>query len=175
MAISANMGHQSRQVANLTQRIFSPLSAPPDPNDADEASELITNLHRVMPHPSPAALSSLHAMRNGASDLAVSLSQLGDSLQVMRQTSNLAARRLRSATEAVYHIRQELEQAELAKRWIEQSACDQKIKVRSAAQTCREVVDGFDALCDKWRERLLLGAQDDNVNDAERLDGAATA
>jgi hypothetical protein len=42
-------------------------------------------------------------------------------------------------------------------RWIEQGCWDQRLKDRDCANVCKEVMSGFEEVCDRWRERLLQG------------------
>jgi len=51
----------------------------------------------------------------------------------------------------------ELEEAEEGRRWLEKGKWDQKLRNKDAAAVCRDVVGGFEAVCEDWRRRLLSG------------------
>ena len=72
-----------------------------------------------------------------------------------RQTTTLAARRLRAARDVVESMRREVKEAEEGVRWIETGGWDERLKDREAARVCGEVVGGFEEVCAGWRERLV--------------------
>ena len=57
----------------------------------------------------------------------------------------------------VGEMRREAEAREEGVRWIERGGWDAKLKGRECAKVCREVVGGFEEVCDGWRERIASG------------------
>ena len=98
---------------------------------------------------------ALHALHTSTIDLLSTLSYLSDTLHMTRQTTTLAARRLRAAREAVETLRREMEEAEEGRRWLETGRWERKLREREAARVCGEVVGGFEEVCAGWRDRLL--------------------
>ena len=74
-----------------------------------------------------------------------------------RQTTTLAARRLKVARETVSGLRAEIDAAEEGVRWIEKGGWDERLRGREAAKVCAGVVGGFEEVCENWKERLIEG------------------
>ena len=74
-----------------------------------------------------------------------------------RQTTTLAARRLKASRARVGGLRAESDAAEAVIRWVEKGGGDQKLKGREAARVCAGVVGGFEEVCEGWRARLIEG------------------
>lgn len=74
-----------------------------------------------------------------------------------RQTTTLAARRLRSSREAVAELKREWEEREEGIRWVESGGWEERLRTRECARVCGEVVGGFEEVCNGWRERLIRG------------------
>lgn len=72
-----------------------------------------------------------------------------------RQTSNLAQRRLKLVREAMGEWKRENELREEGIRWIERGNWDARLKERRVAVVCKDVVGGFEEICNGWRERLV--------------------
>lgn len=85
------------------------------------------------------------------------LSALSDSLQISRQTMSVAARRLKTCQEGVGHWRKEEREREEGIAWVEAGGWDERLRTRDAAMVCREVVGGFEEVCEGWRKRLVEG------------------
>ena len=83
------------------------------------------------------------------------LSYLADSLHEARQAYQGAGRRLRSAREIVEELRREREAAEEGVRWLEKNQWPERLKARECARECKEVVGGFEEVCEGWRERIF--------------------
>ena len=88
-------------------------------------------------------------------DLSDSLRGLSDTLYEARQLTSTASRRLRSARELVAELRREDEGREEGMRWIENGDWDRRLRDREAGRVCGEVVNGFEAMCGEWKEKLF--------------------
>ncbi|KZZ99355.1 hypothetical protein AAL_01927 [Moelleriella libera RCEF 2490] len=112
-----------------------------------------------MPKPSTLAFNSLTALRSLTSDVVQTLSYLSDSLQMSRQTTVTATRRLKSAKELVSEIRHDEELREEGERWLSRGNWSQRLASRECAVVCGEVIGGFEDVCNGWRQRLLAQAE----------------
>lgn len=74
-----------------------------------------------------------------------------------RQTMSSASRKLRTVTDLVIEMRQEAEARDEAIRWIEKGDWEKKLLGRESKNVCRDVVGGFEELCQDWRQRLVAG------------------
>ena len=77
-----------------------------------------------------------------------------------RQTSTQASRRLKTAFDIVAELRQDAEARDEGVRWIENGGWDGRLANRECAGLCREVVGGFEEVCNGWRERLTSGVSE---------------
>lgn len=75
-----------------------------------------------------------------------------------RQTTSLAARRLRTARDIVADLRREAAAREECISWVENGRWDDRLAERDCARVCGEVVGGFEDVCNGWRDRLLAEA-----------------
>lgn len=153
-ALTTHISHQTRNLLTLTHPLTSPLLESPDPELIDEIATLLTSLVSTLPTPTTHALASLHSLQTSTADLVTVLTYLSDTLHMMRQTTSVASRRLRTATEMVVELRREMEAKEEAVRWVEKGGWESRLAGRECARVCGEVVDGFEDVCDGWRERL---------------------
>ncbi|KAI9776929.1 MAG: hypothetical protein M1839_009171 [Geoglossum umbratile] len=158
-ALSTNLAHQTRILHSLTFPILSPLSLPPDPDTVADLLPLLTMVIEIMPQPTTSALASLSNLSTLTTDLIATLNYLSDSLHMSRQTTTTATRRLRSARELVMEMRRDSEMAEESVRWIEKGGWQERLGRRECGGVCRDVVGGFEEVCNGWRERLLAGAE----------------
>lgn len=109
-----------------------------------------------LPHPPSEPLRALHTLTSSSStDVLSALSYLADSLHEARQAYQGAGRRLRSAREIVEELRREREAAEEGVRWLEKNQWPERLKARECARECKEVVGGFEEVCEGWRERIF--------------------
>lgn len=74
-----------------------------------------------------------------------------------RQTTSLAARRLRAARDIVADLRRDAAAREECISWVEKGRWDDRLAERDCARVCGEVVGGFEDVCNGWRDRLLAG------------------
>ncbi|KAL3458053.1 hypothetical protein BJX64DRAFT_267331 [Aspergillus heterothallicus] len=176
-SITSHLTHQTRTLQNLTH----PLLFAPFPLLSEEAIDALIplideGLLPSLPYPFPdqphhssrpstpsqssAAnpLTSLQTLISQTSDITLSLRGLSDTLYESRQLTSTASRRLRSARELVAELRREEESREEGHRWIEKGDWDRRLRDREAGRECRDVVDGFEAFCGEWREKLFGAA-----------------
>lgn len=158
-ALATHLAHQTRQIHNLTFPILSPLVAPPDPETIDELLPLLTSVAEDMPRPATVALSNLAALHTVTADLVQTLNYLSDTLHMSRQTTTTATRRLRTAKEMVAEMKREEELKEEGERWLARGNWGDRLEKRECAGVCRDVVGGFEEVCNGWRARLLAQAE----------------
>ncbi|KAI0200995.1 hypothetical protein F4808DRAFT_460201 [Astrocystis sublimbata] len=158
-ALATHLTHQTRQLHNLTFPLLSPLVAPPDPETIDALLPILTAVSSDMPRPATSAFDSLAALHSVTSDLVQTLNYLSDTLHMSRQTTTTATRRLRTAKEMVSEIRREEELKEEGERWLARGNWGERLQNRECAGVCRDVVGGFEEVCDTWRARLLAQAE----------------
>lgn len=138
---------------------MSPLVAPPDPETIDELLPLLASVAEDMPRPATIALSNLAALHAVTADLVQTLNYLSDTLHMSRQTTTTATRRLRTAREMVADIKRDEELREEGERWLIRGNWGDRLEKRECASVCRDVVGGFEEVCNGWRARLLAQAE----------------
>ncbi|MCJ1287107.1 hypothetical protein MMC26_006455 [Xylographa opegraphella] len=153
-ALTTHIMDQTRLMQALTHPVLSPVGTPPSVELTDALLSLLPTLILSLPQAPTSALPLLHSLSASTTDLLSTLSYLSDTLHMARQTTTLAARRLRATRDAVESMRREVEEAEQGMRWIETGGWDERLKDREAARLCGEVVGGFEEVCAGWRERL---------------------
>ncbi|KAI0118455.1 hypothetical protein F4776DRAFT_254105 [Hypoxylon sp. NC0597] len=158
-ALATHLAHQTRQIHNLTFPLLSPLVAPPDPDTIDSLLPLLASVADEMPRPATSAFNSLTALHTVTSDLVQTLNYLSDTLHMSRQTTTTATRRLRTAKEMVAEMKREEELKEEGERWLTRGNWGERLQNRECAGVCREVVGGFEEVCNGWRARLLAQAE----------------
>ena len=158
-ALTSHLSNQSRNLSTLTHPIISPLSAGIEPETAGEIIPLLTTLLLDLPTPSSQPLSSLHTLHASTTEIISLLNSISDTLQMTRQTTLTASRRLRSATEMVVEIRREAKVGEEAARWLEKGNWEHRLAGRECASVCGEVLGGFEDTCNMWRARLVGGLE----------------
>ncbi|KAK4156336.1 hypothetical protein C8A00DRAFT_30831 [Chaetomidium leptoderma] len=154
-ALTTHLTHQTRQLHNLTFPLLSPLVPPPDPETIDSLLPMFLTLTDLMPRPTTPPLQSLSALHTLTADLVQTLNYLSDTLHMSRQTTTTATRRLKSARDLVAELRREEELREEGERWLDRGNWGERLQKRECALVCGEVVGGFEAVCDSWRERLV--------------------
>ena len=158
-ALATHLAHQTRQIHNLTFSLLSPLVAPPDPDTIDSLLPLLTSVSDEMPRPATSAFNSLTALHTVTSDLVQTLNYLSNTLHMSRQTTTTAARRLRTVKEMVEEMKGEEELKGEGERWLTRGNWGERLQKRECAGVCREVVGGFEEVCNGWRARLLAQAE----------------
>lgn len=158
-ALATHLAHQTRQLHNLTFPLLSPLVMPPDAETIDELLPLLVSLSDDMPRPATAAYNSLSALQTLTSDLVQTLNYLSDTLHMSRQTTTTATRRLKSAKDMVAEMRREEELREEGERWLTRGNWGERLEKRECADVCKDVVGGFEQMCNDWRARLVAQAE----------------
>ncbi|KAI1811353.1 hypothetical protein GGS20DRAFT_113781 [Poronia punctata] len=158
-ALASHLAHQTRQLHNLTFPLLSPLVAPPDPDTIDSLLPILQSVSNDMPRPATSAFDSLAALHSVTSDLIQTLNYLSDTIHMSRQTTTTATRRLRTAKEMVSEMRREEELKEEGERWLTRGNWGERLQNRECAGVCRDVVGGFEEVCNGWRARLLAQAE----------------
>jgi hypothetical protein len=158
-ALTTHLTHQTRQLHTLTYALVSPILAPPDPDTIDELLPLLLSLADEMPRPSTAAYNSLAALHSLTADLVQTLNYLSDTLHMSRQTTSTATRRLKSAKELVAELRRDEELKEEGEVWLTRGKWGERLEKRECAGVCKDVIGGFEEVCNGWRERLLAQAE----------------
>lgn len=153
-ALTTHLNHQTRQLHNLTFPLLNPLAAPPDAETIDDLLPELTALQELMPRPSQAAFSNIRGLQNLTDELVHSLSVVSDTLQVSRQVTTTATRRLKTAKELVADMRQEEELRDEGERWLARGNWGERLQKRECASVCGEIVGGFEEVCAGWRTRL---------------------
>lgn len=143
-----------RHLQNLSHTILSPLSNPPDVDTVDSVVPMLTSLTHSIPISSSESLTAFLRLHSSTTDLASALSSLSDTLNMSRQTTALAFRRLNAAKQMVGGLKQEAEAAEESIKWIESERWENRLAERECAKVCSEVVGGFEEVCQDWREKL---------------------
>ncbi|KAI9775440.1 MAG: hypothetical protein M1835_005823 [Candelina submexicana] len=158
-SLTTHVAHQTRSFYSLTYPLLSPLSAPPDADTIEELLPLITAAVSLIPQATSLNLSSLSQLMYYTTDLVQTLNYLSDTLHMTRQTTTLATRRLRSTRDLVAEMRKETEAMEEGIRWINKGGWQERLAERECASVCRDVVGGFEEVCNGWRERLVASAE----------------
>lgn len=158
-ALATHLAHQTRQLHNLTFPLLSPLVMPPDAETIDELLPLLVSLSDDMPRPATAAYNSLAALQTLTSDLVQTLNYLSDTLHMSRQTTTTATRRLKSAKDMVAEMKREEELREEGERWLTKGNWGERLEKRECADVCRDVVSGFEEMCNDWRAKLVAQAE----------------
>ncbi|KAK4032930.1 hypothetical protein C8A01DRAFT_40614 [Parachaetomium inaequale] len=154
-ALTTHLTHQTRHLHNLTFPLLSPLAAPPTEETLESLLPMLLTLTDLMPRPTTPALQSLSSLHTLTTDLVQTLNYLSDTLHMSRQTTTTATRRLRAAREMVAELRREEELREEGERWLAKGDWGERLARRECAHVCGEVVGGFEAVCESWRERLV--------------------
>ncbi|KAI4118505.1 MAG: hypothetical protein LQ338_007394 [Usnochroma carphineum] len=157
-AVASNLAHQTRLVQTLSRHLVSPFSIPPAPEEMDQLLPLLVTTLELLPPPNPRAITSLHSLHSSAVELLATLATLADSLHMLRQTTSLAARKLKAAKDVVDEFRKEADLREEGIRWVEEGNWDAKLSNRECAAACGDVVSGFRDVCEKWEVTIRENA-----------------
>ncbi|KAF2199708.1 hypothetical protein GQ43DRAFT_419638 [Delitschia confertaspora ATCC 74209] len=156
-ALTSHLHHQTRTLTSLSSSLLSPLAIPPDPDTIDTLLPLISSTLDLLPHSSTEPLYALSQLTLSTRELLQHLSYVSDSLHMSRQSTGIAARRLKSAKEQLGEWKRESEMRDQGVRWIEKGEWERRLGEREAAKGCKGVVDGFEEVCGMWRARLCEG------------------
>lgn len=154
-AMSTHILYQTRSLQTLTYTLIGPFAVQPSEEIIDEIIPLLVDLSESMPRPDRPALEALAALNSTTRDLTSSLGGLADTLHMSRQTTTLAARRLKVARELVEDLRKEEEMREEGHRYLLKGGWDEKLRSRQASQECKDVLDEFERFCEDYRSKLV--------------------
>ena len=157
-ALATHVAHQTRMLQTLSFPLLSPLAIPPDCEVIDDLLPLLIDTPSTLPQPTTSALTSLLQLSTYTMDLITTLNQLSDTLHMSRQTMTLANRRLRTARDLVTDMQKETMAWDEGVRWIEEGDWQTRLTGRECAGVCKDVVGGFEEVCQEWRDRLLASA-----------------
>jgi hypothetical protein len=140
--------------------LFSPIAPALHPDDIDALLPAITATLELLPALTPAVAPTdgVRALSDQTVELASALAGVTDSLHMMRQTQQMAGRRLRAAREVLAEWRREAAEGDEGALWIDRGGWDARLRERRCAAVCQDVLGGFEETCGRWRERLLAGA-----------------
>ena len=166
-AMSTHILYQTRSLQTLTYPLIGPFAVQPSEETIEEIMPLLVDLSQSMPRPDRPALEALAALNSTTSDLTNSLGGLADTLHMSRQTTALAARRLKVAKELVEELRKEEEAREEGHRHLLKGGWDEKLRNREASEVCKDVLDGFEQFCEEYRAKLV------RLGEAQAVEAAA--
>ncbi|KAK4574381.1 hypothetical protein LTR86_002143 [Recurvomyces mirabilis] len=169
VALLQDLGNQSNLEAGVqrlttsTNSMTSHLTAQAilDSQTVEEITPLIEELLKSLPLPDPVPLQGLQKLDRETANVIQTLSQLTDTLQMGKQITNTAARHLRTTQTMVVDLRLERERADLARHELAKSNVGDRLKARHCAGECKEIVAGFEQVCDALRTSLehdIVGA-----------------
>lgn len=152
------MAQRSRVLATVSAGVYgsSPSRMPQD-QDTEDILTMLTSLSNSQPRPDTQILQTLSTLNRQTTHLSQTFCDVLDSLQMSRQTSSLAARHLRSTRAMTSDIRRELERSDRAQHWLDNGDWDKKLGSRWCAMQCKDVVSGFERVCNDLRRGLEQG------------------
>lgn len=124
--------------------------------DLDNVTEQLSTL--TPPRPTLYITASTIHARRATDNLLDLLSSLRDAMHMMHETESTAARRLQSTRELARALRKELDEAEKVDRWLRDGDLDRRLAGREGGKICREMVRGFDSVCNGMRAQLVEAA-----------------
>ncbi|KAK5111132.1 hypothetical protein LTR62_005331 [Meristemomyces frigidus] len=163
-SVTTHLAAQGKSLQALATSLYSPFTAFAailDPQTVEDTIPLIDELIACLPAPDPAPLQGLQKLDRETINVIQTLSQLKDTLQMGRQITNSAARHLRTTQTMVVDLRRERERADLARHELAKNNVGQRLQSRSCALECKEIVAGFEQVCDALRMSLeedIVGA-----------------
>lgn len=157
-SISSFLSSQIKIFQSSTSTIFSPLAPPLDPAEASELATAIAALSQTLPTTDPSTTAQFTRLARDTADLQQSLSSLLDSLQLARQLGTTAARATRSSLAMAVDLRREADRAEVSAATLDAGRWHQRLADRWCAEQCRDVVEGFEGVCDGLRADIEASA-----------------
>ncbi|KAI9810265.1 MAG: hypothetical protein M1826_003664 [Phylliscum demangeonii] len=158
MALATHLTRQSRILHSLAYPLLAPFASAPSATTIEDLLPLLAHTSRLMPRPSASAPSSLGQLSGCTADLIQTLAQLADTLHMSRQTTTLAARRLKTARAVAADVVREAAVVQDAVRWIEEGNWPARLARRECAAVCVDVVAGFEDVCREWQADLARAA-----------------
>lgn len=159
IALSTHLSHQTRALQTLTYALLNPLLPPPDESQIDDIIPLIDSSIAMIPQPTLSALSAIANLSNTSREVISTLNYLSDSLHMSRQITTTATRRLKGSRELVAEMRRENTARDDGMRWIETGKWEARLARRECASVCKDVVGGFEDVCNDWRAKLVKQAE----------------
>ena len=156
-----HLASQSKSLQSLMTSLYSPLaifSAPLDPEILEETIPLIDTLLKDLPPPDQAALHGIQKLIRDTDNVVGTLSQLTDTLQMGKHTTNDASRHLRTTQTMLAELRRERERAETAREELEKSRMSERIQERWCKSECADIMRGFEMECERLKQNLVAGA-----------------
>ncbi|KAL8922085.1 MAG: hypothetical protein Q9208_005395 [Pyrenodesmia sp. 3 TL-2023] len=153
-AMASNLAHQTRLVQTLSHHFVSPFSTPPALEETDTLLPMLAATVDALPPLNPRAIVSLHSLHTSTAELITILATLADNLNMLRQTTSLASRKLKVAKDLVDEVRKEAELRHEGIKWVETGNWDARLSNRECKTICGDVVDGFRVVCEKWERKI---------------------
>ncbi|KAL8762689.1 MAG: hypothetical protein Q9184_001343 [Pyrenodesmia sp. 2 TL-2023] len=157
-AVASNLAHQTRLVQTLSHHFVSPFSTPPALEETDSLLPMLAATLDLLPPLNPRVIASLHSLHTSTAELITRLSTLADNLNMLRQTTSLASRKLKVAKDLVDELRKEAELRHEGIKWVEAGNWDARLSNRECKTICGDVVDGFRVVCEKWERTIQENA-----------------
>lgn len=156
-SMTSHLGSQSKALQTLVTSLYSPFtfSGPINPALAEETIPLLEALLADLPHADTAPLTGLQKLDRETQNVIQTISQLTDTLQMGKQTTNAASRHLRTTQQMVADLRREREQAEDARHELSKGDWEGRIEKRWCKGQCEDVVQGFEKRCEELRGQLV--------------------
>lgn len=156
-SLTSHLSSQGKSLQTLMTSLYSPFVFSPaiDLNAVEELAPLVESLLKDLPVPDPLPLQGLQKLDRESHMVLQTLSQLTDTLQMGRQTTNAASRHLRITQSMVGDLRRERERADIARHELSKSEWNDRIRDRWCGSQCRDIMGGFERLCDDLRKTLV--------------------
>jgi len=116
--------------------------------------------------------STIHARRT-TDNLLELFSTLSDSIHVMRETESTAIRRLQSTRELTTALKKELDEAEKTDKFLRDGEWECRLAGREGGKMCRELVTGFENVCDSMRAKLVEAAAREGLAGGQKAHASA--
>lgn len=160
-SMSTHLGKETKVLQALGASLYSPFifSTPLDLESVEESLPLIEALLTSLPRPDTAPLVGIQKLGRETEATVQALAGLTDTLQMGKQTTNAASRHLRTTQTMVADLRREREMAEAAREELSRSPWEERIKGGWCKNECRDVVSGFDDVCNALRESLARSVE----------------
>lgn len=173
-SMTSHLTAQVKTLQQLSTSLLSPFlafSAGIDPEMVEETSPLIEELLKDLPVPDTNALQGMQKLNKETTNVIQTLSQLTDTIHMGRQITNTASRHLRTTQTMVAELRRERERAEVARHELSKDNVAERLAQRRCASECKDVMSGFEEVCDALRSSL----EQDVGGGEDREAGAGTA
>ena len=156
-SLTSHLTSQAKMFQTLAQSLF-PMFAGCilDPSEIEDLLPLLDTLKEDLPHPDIVTVQKMQKLDHETTNVIQTLSTLTDTLQMGKQTTNSAARHLRTTQTMVEELRREREKAEMAKADLKSSEWDGKLERRWCGAQCSDILSGFEKRCDVLRKELAM-------------------